>query len=168
MTLEPGHKLGPMNSGAGRRRRYGRGLSGERHATRQSGAIKVLPATTSMNADLRARFQREAKTISSLNHSNICTLFDIGYQEGVDYLVMEYLEGETLAERLKRGPLDFTEILSIAVQVANALDHAHRQSLIHRDLKPANVILTSGGAKLLDFGLAKFQVSGGKVEGLRT
>ena len=167
MTLEPGHKLGPYEilapAGAG-----GMGEVYQAKDTRLDRvvAIKVLPATTSMNADLRARFQREAKTISSLNHPNICTLFDIGHQEGVDYLVMEYLEGETLADRLKRGPLDFTEILSIAVQVANALDHAHRQSLIHRDLKPGNVILTSGGAKLLDFGLAKFQVSGGKVEGM--
>jgi serine/threonine protein kinase len=129
-------------------------------------AIKVLPAQTSMNADLRARFQREAKTISSLNHPNICILYDVGHQDGIDFLVMEYLEGETLAERMKRGPLELDEILRIASQVADALDHAHRQSLIHRDLKPANVILTSEGAKLLDFGLAKFQVSEGRVEGL--
>ncbi len=167
MALESGHKLGPYEiiapAGAG-----GMGEVYQAKDTRLDRivAIKVLPEQTSINADLRARFQREAKTISSLNHPNICTLYDVGHQDGLDFLVMEYLEGETLAERMKRAPLELNEVLRIASQVADALDHAHRQSLIHRDLKPGNVILTSEGAKLLDFGLAKFQVSGGRIEGM--
>src|ERR1043166_4003340 len=118
-------------------------------------AIKVLPAEFARDAQLRARFEREAKAISSLNHPNICMLFDVGTQNDVEYLVMEYLDGEPLTERLARGPLAVSDTLRYGIEIADALDKAHRSGIIHRDLKPGNVILTSGGAKLLDFGLAK-------------
>ena len=120
-------------------------------------AIKVLPSHLSDNAELKERFEREARAISSLNHPHICTLHDVGSENGVDFLVMEYLEGETLADRLKKGPLDLEEALRYAIQIADALDQAHRQGVVHRDLKPGNIMLTATGAKLLDFGLAKFQ-----------
>jgi len=104
---------------------------------------------------VRARFEREARTISQLNHPHICTLFDVGHQEGVDYLVMELLEGDTLAHRLEKGPLPVGEVLSLGTQIADALDRAHRAGVVHRDLKPGNVMLTKSGAKLMDFGLAR-------------
>jgi Tol biopolymer transport system component len=104
---------------------------------------------------LKTRFEREAKTISQLNHPNICTLYDVGHHDGTDYLVMEFLEGESLAERLKRGPLQLKELVSIGCDIGDALDRAHRAGIVHRDLKPGNVMLTKTGAKLLDFGLAK-------------
>jgi Tol biopolymer transport system component len=118
-------------------------------------AIKVLPSHLSAQPELRQRLEREARAVSSLNHPNICTLFDVGHHEGIDYLVMEYLEGETLAERLKRGPLPFPELMRAAIQIAGALDRAHRSGIVHRDLKPGNVMMTKSGTKLLDFGLAK-------------
>lgn len=121
-------------------------------------AIKVLPPGVADNPDLRARFDREARAISSLNHPNICTLHDVGHQDGIDFLVMEYIEGKTLAERLTEGPLSAQELLTAAIQIADALDKAHRQGLVHRDLKPGNIMLTQDGAKLLDFGLAKLQI----------
>lgn len=118
-------------------------------------AIKVLPAQFAAREDLRQRFEREARAISSLHHPHICALHDIGQQDGISYLVMEYLAGEPLDKRIERGPLPVTEALAISIQIADALDEAHRKGLMHRDLKPANVILTATGAKLLDFGLAK-------------
>ena len=118
-------------------------------------AIKVLPAHLSNDPNLQQRFLREARTISALQHPHICTLFDVGSQDGTDYLVMEYLEGESLAERLTRGPLPSDQALETAIEIADALDQAHRQGIIHRDLKPGNIMLTSAGAKLMDFGLAK-------------
>jgi serine/threonine protein kinase len=118
-------------------------------------AIKILPAQVSNDAVRKQRFEREAKTISSLNHPNICTLHDIGSQDGVDYLVMECVEGETLAKRLEKGPLPLEQVLKYGAQVADALDKAHRAGIVHRDLKPGNIMLTGAGAKLLDFGLAK-------------
>jgi Tol biopolymer transport system component len=126
----------------------------------RSVAIKVLPPLVSSNPDLRARFEREARAISSLNHPHICSLYDVGNQNGVDYLVMEHLQGETLSARLERGPLPVAEVLRYAIQIADALDKAHRQGLIHRDLKTLNIMLTKNGAKLLDFGLAKIQIAG--------
>src|SRR5262249_33680614 len=104
------------------------------------------------------RFQREARTVAALNHPHICTLHDIGSQDGIDFLVMEYLEGETLAARLAKGPLPFDHVLRFGVQIASAFDKAHRAGIVHRDLKPANIMLTKAGAKLLDFGLAKDSV----------
>jgi dienelactone hydrolase len=118
-------------------------------------AIKVLPQHLSSTPEARARFEREARTISQLNHPHICTLHDVGHQDGIDYLVMELLEGETLAHRLEKGPLPVAEVLSLGAQIAEALDRAHRAGVVHRDLKPGNVMLTKGGAKLMDFGLAR-------------
>jgi serine/threonine protein kinase len=118
-------------------------------------AIKVLPQHLSANPEIRSRFEREAKTVSSLNHPNICTLFDVGREGETDYLVMELVEGETLAQRLTRGALPGAEVLKIGAQIADALDRAHRAGVVHRDLKPGNVMLTKSGAKLMDFGLAR-------------
>ena len=121
-------------------------------------AIKVLPAHLSSNPQSRERFEREA-AISSLSHPHICPLYDVGHQEGIDFLVMEYLEGETLAHRLKKGPLAPEQVLQYAIQITDALDTAHRHGVIHRDLKPGNIMLTKAGAKLLDFGLAKMRAA---------
>ena len=118
-------------------------------------AIKVLPAHLSSDPDLKQRLEREAKAISALQHPNICTLYDIGTQGGTEFLVMEYLDGQTLAERLQKGSLPVEQVLKIATEVAQALEKAHQQGIIHRDLKPANIMLTKAGAKLMDFGLAK-------------
>ena len=118
-------------------------------------AIKVLNSKLDVSAELKARFEREAKVISQLQHPNICVLHDIGSENGTDFLVMEFLEGESLNEKLKRGPLPAEELLKISIQLADALEKAHRAGIIHRDLKPGNVMLTKSGVKLLDFGLAK-------------
>ena len=118
-------------------------------------AVKVLPPHLSNQPELRERFEREARTISSLNHPNICTLFDVGRQDETEFLVMEYLEGETLADRLRKGPLPLEQAFAIAIAIADALDNAHRLGVVHRDLKPGNIMLTASGPKLLDFGLAK-------------
>src|SRR5262245_1550185 len=126
-------------------------------------AIKVLP---SAEPELRARFEREARAIAGLQHPHICTLFDIGHQEGTDYLVLEYLEGETLARRLTRGPLKLEDGVRTAIAIAEALDEAHRTGIVHRDLKPGNIMLTKSGVKLLDFGLAKLRPAAAAVNGL--
>jgi WD40 repeat protein len=118
-------------------------------------AVKVLPAHLSSSAESRQRFEREAKTISQLSHPHICALYDVGREGETEYLVMEYLEGETLSDRLLKGPLPFEQVLRFGVEIADALDKAHRQGIVHRDLKPGNVMLTKSGVKLLDFGLAK-------------
>src|SRR3989475_4154931 len=121
-------------------------------------AIKVLPSHLSSSAEVRQRFEREAKTISQLSHPHICALYDVGNQDGVEYLVMELLEGETLSDRLAKGPLPLEQTLRYGTEIADALDKAHRQGIVHRDLKPGNVMLTKSGVKLLDFGLAKVMV----------
>jgi eukaryotic-like serine/threonine-protein kinase len=118
-------------------------------------AIKVLPAHVARDAQARDRFEREARAVAALNHPHICTLHDIGHQDGLDFLVMEYLEGETLGARLAKGPVPVAQAVQYAIQIASALDKAHRAGLVHRDPKPGNVMLTPAGAKLLDFGLAK-------------
>jgi hypothetical protein len=118
-------------------------------------ALKILPSHLSENSEAKQRLEREAKAISSLNHPNICTLHDVGSQDGIDFLVMEHLEGETLADRLHRGALPLTEALAIAIAMADALDKAHTRGIVHRDLKPANIMMTKNGPKLMDFGLAK-------------
>src|SRR5262245_47156620 len=118
-------------------------------------AIKVLAPNLSGNLEYHQRFEREARTVAALSHPHICPVYDIGAQDGLDYLVMEYLEGESLAARLAKGPLPIDEALRYAIQIADALDQAHRHGVVHRDLKPGNIMLTKGGAKLLDFGLAK-------------
>jgi len=121
-------------------------------------AIKILPRHLSERADLRQRFEREARALASLSHPHICPIHDVGKEDGIDFLVMEYLEGETLAGRLRKGALPLEPALQVAVEIAQALDEAHKHGVIHRDLKPGNVMLTKSGAKLLDFGLAKQQV----------
>jgi Tol biopolymer transport system component/predicted Ser/Thr protein kinase len=156
MGLTSGTKLGPYEIQSP----LGAGGMGEVYRARDTRlgrdiAIKVLPQHLSSNPDLKQRFEREARAISSLNHPHICTLHDVGHQDGVDFLVMEYLEGETLAQRLKKGPLPLKETLKIGIEICEALDKAHRAGIIHRDLKPGNVMLTRNGAKLMDFGLAK-------------
>jgi eukaryotic-like serine/threonine-protein kinase len=118
-------------------------------------AIKVLPAALTADPDARQRLDREAKAVAALSHPHICSLFDIGHQDGTDFLVMEFLEGETLAERLTRGKLPIDEALRTGIQIADALATAHKAGIIHRDLKPGNIMLTTRGATLLDFGLAK-------------
>ena len=118
-------------------------------------AIKVLPEHLAESPERKARFEREAKAISQLNHPHICTLYDVGEQDGIDFIVMEYIEGETLAERLKKGALKLDEALEYGIQIADGLDTAHRADIVHRDLKPANAMLTKSGVKLLDFGLAR-------------
>src|SRR5580765_5684259 len=120
-------------------------------------AIKILTQHVSDQPELKARFEREAQTLASLSHPHICPVFDVGQQGGIDYLVMEFLEGQTLAGRLERGALPLADALKIAIEVASALSTAHGQGIVHRDLKPANIMLTKSGAKLLDFGLAKLK-----------
>src|SRR6201998_1604510 len=120
-------------------------------------ASKVFAMHLADRSAWRERFEREARTIASLNHPHICTLHDIGQQDGTDFLVMEYLEGETLAERLRKGPLPLNQVLQYAIEIADALDKAHRKGITHRDLKPGNIMLTKSGTKLLDFGLAKLK-----------
>jgi len=120
-------------------------------------AIKILTRHVSDQPELKARFEREAQTLASLSHPHICPVFDVGQQNGIDYLVMEFLEGQTLAHRLERGALPLADALKIAIEVADALSTAHGQGIVHRDLKPANIMLTKSGAKLLDFGLAKLK-----------
>jgi len=156
MALTSGTKLGPYEILSP----LGAGGMGEVYRARDSRldrtvAIKVLPSHLACNSELKQRLDREAKAISGLQHPNICTLHDIGSQDGVDFLVMEYLEGQTLAERLSKGPLPLEQVLRIGAEIAQALDKAHQQGIVHRDLKPANVMLTKSGAKLMDFGLAK-------------
>jgi len=156
MTLAAGSKLGPYEIAAP----LGAGGMGEVYRARDTRlertvAIKILPAQFSSDPVRKQRFEREAKTISNLNHPHFCVLYDVGSQDGVDYLVMECVEGETLAKRLEKGALPLEQVLKFGAQIADALDKAHRSSVVHRDLKPGNIMLTATGAKLLDFGLAK-------------
>ncbi len=156
MTILPGRRLGPYEILSA----IGAGGMGEVYKARDTRldrivAIKVLPTHLADRAELRERFEREAKTIASLNHPHICTLFDTGHQDDIDFLVMEYIEGETLAQRLQRGAPAIQQVLQFAIEIADALDKAHRKGITHRDLKPGNIMLTKSGTKLLDFGLAK-------------
>jgi len=161
MGLISGSKLGPYEIQA----LIGAGGMGEVYRARDTRlgrdvAIKVLPQRLSADVELKQRLDREARAISSLNHPHICTLHDIGSQDGSDFLVMEFLEGQTLSDRLSKGPLSLDQILRIGAEIAEALEIAHQQGIIHRDLKPANIMLTkAGGAKLMDFGLAKPRVT---------
>jgi Tol biopolymer transport system component/tRNA A-37 threonylcarbamoyl transferase component Bud32 len=158
MALSPGAKLGPYEV----REPIGAGGMGEVYRATDTRlgrtvAIKILPEHLARDPERRERFEREARAVSSLNHPHICTLHDIGRQDGVDYIVMEYVEGETLQKRLERGRLGLSQTLQYAVQIADALDKTHRAGAVHRDLKPGNIILSKSGAKLLDFGLAKLR-----------
>jgi serine/threonine protein kinase/Tol biopolymer transport system component len=156
MPLTPGTKLGPYQIES----LLGAGGMGEVYRARDTRldrtvAIKILTQGVADTPEIRQRFEREARAVSSLSHPHICVLYDVGNQDGIEYLVMEYLEGETLAARIAKSALTTAELLRYAAQIADALDKAHRQGIVHRDLKPANVMLTKTGAKLLDFGLAK-------------
>jgi serine/threonine protein kinase len=161
MSLNSGARLGPYEvisaAGAG-----GMGEVYRARDTRldRSVAIKILPAHLSDNPEAKQRFDREARAISSLNHPNICTLYDVGHQDGVDYLVMEFLEGETLASRLAKGPLPPEQVLKYGIEICAGLEKAHKTGVTHRDLKPGNVMLTKSGTKLMDFGLAKAATAG--------
>jgi len=158
MAILPGRRLGPYEILSA----IGAGGMGEVYKARDARlerivAIKVLPAHLADRAELRERFDREAKTIASLNHPHICTLYDTGHQDEIDFLVMEYLEGETLAQRLQKGALPIQQVLQYAIEISDALDKAHRKGITHRDLKPGNIMLIKSGTKLLDFGLAKLK-----------
>jgi len=159
MSLASGTRLGPYEILAP----LGAGGMGEVYRARDTRldrtvAVKILPSHLSSDATLRHRFEQEARAISSLNHPHICALYDVGHQDGTDFLIMEYLEGETLAKRLEKGLLPLAHVLQYGVEIADALAKAHRQGIVHRDLKPGNIMLTKSGAKLLDFGLAKAAV----------
>jgi len=156
MALATGTKLGPYEIQSP----LGAGGMGEVYRARDTRldrtvAVKILPSHLSENPEAKQRFEREARAISSLNHSSICTLYDVGHQSGVDYLVMEFLEGETLADRLRKGPLAAEQLLKCGNEICEGLEKAHKTGVIHRDLKPGNIMLTKTGAKLMDFGLAK-------------
>jgi Tol biopolymer transport system component len=160
MALTSGTKLGPYEIQSP----LGAGGMGEVYRARDTRldrrvAIKILPQHLSDNSEAKQRFDREARTISSLNHPHICTLHDVGHQDGIDYLVMEYLEGETLADRLRKGPLPVEQVLSYGIEICEGLEKAHRSGVVHRDLKPGNIMLTKTGAKLMDFGLAKASIA---------
>ena len=161
MGLAPGHKLGPYEIVAP----LGAGGMGEVYRARDTRlertvAVKILPEHLSHSAEAKQRFEREARAVSSLNHPNICTLYDVGHQDGVDYLVMEFLEGQTLAERLAKGPLPLEQMLKCGIEICQGLEKAHCTGVLHRDLKPGNIMLTKAGTKLMDFGLAKAATAG--------
>jgi serine/threonine protein kinase len=156
MSLAAGTKLGPYEIQSP----LGAGGMGEVYRARDTRldrtvAVKILPAHLSNSADARQRFDREARTISGLSHPNICHLYDVGSQDGTSYLVMEYLEGETLADRLRKGPLPLEQVLKYGIEICDGLEKAHKSGVVHRDLKPGNIMITRSGAKLMDFGLAK-------------
>ena len=156
MTLAAGSRLGPYEIQSA----LGAGGMGEVYRARdprldRTVAIKVLPSQVATDPALRARFEREARTVAGLNHPHICVLHDVGHDDGIEFIVMEYLDGETLAQRLAKGQMPLDQALALAIQIASALNAAHRAGIVHRDLKPGNVMLTKSGAKLLDFGLAK-------------
>src|SRR5262245_60551763 len=159
-ALSPGRRLGAFEILSA----LGAGGMGEVYRARDTRldrtvALKVLPDHLARDPDLRERFEREARAVSSLNHPHICALFDVGHQDGTDFLVMEHIEGETLLDRLARGPMPIDQVLRYGIEIADALDKAHHQGIVHRDLKPGNIMLTKGGTKLLDFGLAKRQAA---------
>src|SRR5262245_45793308 len=168
MTLPAGSRLGPYEIVAP----IGAGGMGEVYKARDTRlertvAIKVLPEHLSKSEEIRQRFEREAKTISQLSHPHICALYDVGREGETEYLVMEYLEGETLSDRLGKGALPTDQVLRFGIEIADALDRAHRAGIVHRELKPGNVMLTKSGVKLLDFGLAKLaEPSSSVVSGL--
>jgi len=156
MSLSPGTKLGPYEIQSA----LGAGGMGEVYRARDTRldrtvAVKILPAHLSEQPESKERFDREARAISSLSHPHVCHLYDVGQQDGISYLVMEYLEGETLADRLRKGPLPLEQVLKCGAEICDGLEKAHRSGVVHRDLKPGNIMLTKSGAKLMDFGLAK-------------
>ena len=160
MPLPPGARLGPYEILS----LVGAGGMGEVYKSRDTRldrtvAIKILPDTLAADPHFRERFDREARTISQLDHPHVCALYDVGEQDGTAFLVMQFLEGETLADRLTKGALPIDQAIKTAIEIASALDRAHRAGIVHRDLKPGNIMLTKPGARLLDFGLAKSSAS---------
>ncbi len=160
MSLAAGTRLGPYEILSP----LGAGGMGEVYKAKDTRlgrdvAIKVLPSHLSDNPDLKARFEREAKAISQLTHPHICTLYDVGRQGGVDFLVMELLDGESLADRLDKGSIPPPQVIAFGIEIAEGLEKAHRSGIVHRDLKPGNIMLTKSGVKLQDFGLAKTAVA---------
>ena len=156
MELTTGSRLGPYEIVS----RIGAGGMGEVFRARdtrldRSVAIKILPSDFAPSAEMRARFEREARAISRLNHPHICTIHDVGHENGIDYLVMELIEGQPLSDVLSKGPLPVDQVLRYGTDIADALSRAHKAGVVHRDLKPGNIMITRNGAKLLDFGLAK-------------
>src|ERR1700682_6119572 len=156
MALSSGTMLGPYEIESA----LGAGGQGEVYRARdvrlnRTVAIKILPSHLSSNPEAEQRFDREARAISSLSHPNVCHLYDVGSHDGTSYLVMEYLEGETLADRLRKGPLPLEQVLRYGAEISDGLERAHKGGQVHRDLKPGNIMLTKSGAKLMDFGLAK-------------
>ena len=172
MALSAGERLGPYEILAP----LGAGGMGEVYKAKDTRldrtvAIKVLPSHVASHPEVRQRFEREARAVSSLNHPHICTLHDIGSENGIDFMVMEHIEGDTLADQLKKGALPLDQALKYGTEIADALDKAHRQGVVHRDLKPGNIMVTKSGAKLLDFGLAKMaaaETNAGGVSALPT
>ncbi len=165
MPLSPGTTLGPYQIDAP----LGAGGMGEVYKATDTRldrtvAIKVLPEHVANDPDLKQRFEREAKTVAALNHPHICTLHDIGSQDGVDFLVMEYLDGQTLAQRLEKGALPLDQALQVAIEIADALDKAHRQGIVHRDLKPANIMLTNVVRPSLRVRLRREQAKGKAID----
>ena len=165
MLLSQGDRLGPYEIQTA----LGAGGMGEVYRAKDTRlgrvvAVKVLPSGVAADPERRHRFEQEARAASALNHPHICVLYDIGSEGGTDFLVMEYLEGQSLAESLEKGALPLEEVLQVAVEIADALDKAHRQGIVHRDLKPGNVMLTRSGAKLLDFGLAKLTLLDSRLD----
>src|ERR1700677_2639558 len=164
MTLTAGTRFGPYEVQSP----IGAGGMGEVYRAKDTRldrtvAVKILPSHLSDNPEAKQRFDREARAISSLNHPNICTLHDVGHQDGIDFLVMEFLDGETLADRLRKGPLPTEQVLKIGIEICEGLERAHKSGVVHRDLKPGNVMLTKTGAKLMDFGLAKATMTGASL-----
>ena len=160
LPLKSGTRLGPYEILS----LVGAGGMGEVYKSRDTRldrtvAVKILSPAFATDAQFRERFDREARAISQFDHPHICALHDVGEQNGTAFLVMQYLEGETLADRLEKGPLPIGQALTIAIEIASALERAHRAGIVHRDLKPGNIMLTKAGAKLLDFGLAKSSLS---------
>src|SRR3974390_2630456 len=167
MPLISGTKLGPYEVLSP----LGAGGMGEVYRAKDTRldrtvAIKILPAHLSQDAEARQRFDREARTLSSVNHPNICTLYDVGDENGSGYLVMEFLQGETLADRLRRGQLPIEQVLRYGMEICDGLEKAHRCGVVHRDLKPGNIMLTKTGAKLMDFGLAKEALAASSASGM--
>ena len=156
MSLAPGSRLGHYEIVAP----LGAGGMGEVYKARDTRldrtvAIKILPDGLVADQQARDRFEREARTLSRIDHPHICTLYDVGNHDGTAYLVMQYLEGETLAARLAQGPMPVDQALKVGIEICDALTTAHRHGIVHRDLKPANIMLTKSGARLLDFGVAR-------------
>ena len=167
MALSPGSRLGPYEILAA----IGAGGMGEVYKARDTRldrivAMKVLRDALAADPRFRERFDREARAISQLDHPHICAVYDVGSEDNISFLVMQYLEGETLAARLERGALPIADVLQHAIEIADALGAAHRTGIVHRDLKPGNIMLTKSGATLLDFGLAKSTLSIGAAAGL--